>query len=69
MKSNGSDAECLILKSTTMKAKVWFDGVEYVAERNGIKGYGDSKQEAIARLERKEERERVRIELDNLLKR
>ena len=69
MKSNGSDAECLILKSTTMKANVWFDGVEYVAERNGIKGYGDSKQEAIARLERKEERERVRIELDNLLKR
>lgn len=52
-----------------MKAKVWFDGVEYVAERNGVKGYGDSKQEAIARLERKEERERVRIELDNLLKR
>lgn len=52
-----------------MKANVWFDGVEYVAERNGVKGYGDSKQEAIARLERKEERERVRIELDNLLKR
>lgn len=50
-----------------MKAKVWFDGVEYVAERNGVKGYGDSKQEAIARLERKEDRERVRMELDRML--
>lgn len=48
-----------------MKANVWFDGVEYVAERNGIKGYGDSKQEAIARLERKEERARVREELES----
>lgn len=48
-----------------MKANVWFDGVEYVAERNGVKGYGDSKQEAIARLERKEEREKVREELES----
>jgi hypothetical protein len=50
-----------------MKANVWFDGVEYVAERNGVKGYGDSKQEAIARLKRKEARERVRVELDRML--
>lgn len=54
-------------KYKEMKANVWFDGVEYVAERNGVKGYGDSKHEAIARLERKEERERVRIELDRML--
>lgn len=52
-------------KVQTMKANVWFDGVEYVAERNGVKGYGDSKQEAIARLERKEEREKVREELES----
>lgn len=50
-----------------MKANVWFDGVEYVAERNGVKGYGDSKKEAIARLERKEARERVRLELNRML--
>lgn len=50
-----------------MKANVWFDGVEYVAECNGVKGYGDSKQEAIARLERKQERERVREELNGML--
>lgn len=50
-----------------MKANVWFDGVEWVAERNGVKGYGDSKREAIARMERKEERERVRDELNGML--
>lgn len=51
-----------------MEVKVWYDGDEYVAERNGLQGYGDSEQEAIARLERKEERERVKEELARMLK-